>query len=354
MSRLMPSIDEERTAAAASLADVTLPAPAWRRSRPISRITFFVLTLLAVGAFVLLLGLFAGPERLPFVCVVTASVSLCLAETLIVRMKMFGAGPEEALWVSAMISIAVLIVTNVTSLHFESDLLIFAIAIGTAGLRMRNAFFTTLALPGTLPFIWREYGHDSSAVAALAVALVATIVAMSKLRRPSSQAMADFAMIVMPVAAFACLKTDLAWSDSQPIDLRSTAIFTALALLFVTTGLVRRMHAPLIAAMPCVVIVAWECRHLTGLVFEWRLILWGAMVLVASVIAERLLRGRTRGLTSDELQTRPEIALIDIAAPAIAGMQVHSASAHTTPTDHLGGSSGGRDSFGGAGASGDY
>src|SRR5262249_54111610 len=168
-------------------------------------------------------------------------------------------------------------------------------------------------------------------------------------RRPSHDLMLDWLVIVMPVAGYL-------WSASRNaaidyLHAGATAwvvpicplVFAVIAL---ATGLRRRAHAPIVAFMLGVACAAYELRRLTGLSLETRLILWGCVLLCASIALERYLRVTRGGVTSGPVRDEGDsVGILGIAGSAVLAPQ----SPHAAPSLEGGG---GR--FGGAGASGEF
>ena len=124
----------------------------------------------------------------------------------------------------------------------------------------------------------------------------------------------------------------------------SLLVFAVIAL---ATGLRRRTHAPLVAFMLCVACIAYELRGLTGLPLEARLILWGCVLLCASIALERYLRVTRRGITSRQVREDGDSAgILGMAGSVVLTPQ---SSPQAAPTFEGGG---GR--FGGGGASGEF
>jgi hypothetical protein len=347
VNRGWPTPEEERLLIAAERAHVPLANPPWIRSRLFTRIAFFVMTLMGTSAFFGLISLVANRHAGFWMLALVAGV---VGELLIRGKRLFGAGPEEALW---FIGSMAAVVAVLDSGGITSDVVIisvlFATAFAVAGLRLLNPLFTTCAFLALLPMLVDRQSREVAGTFCLAVTIAALGISMRELRRPSVNSMLEWLICVMPFAAYVCLSLDSFLSLSQPFRPGIVATFLLLAAVFVFAGLRRRLHTPLFAAMPCVVLVAYECRHVTGMSLETRLILWGALLFAAAFIAERLLHGRRIGITSDAVDTSAAADLLGLGGAAVAGLQVHQPGPAAEPS-HTGG--GGE--FGGAGASGDY
>jgi uncharacterized membrane protein YgcG len=189
----------------------------------------------------------------------------------------------------------------------------------------------------------------------IAVALAALAAGAREYQRPSQDRMLDWLVIAMPVLAYAWLT--LAHSSSFRLeDLRAANIRALLpvalplvyGLITARIGIQRRTHAPLIAAIACLICLAYELRAVTGLAMQWRLILWGSLALLASILLERYLRTPRNGITSRDVGE--DLTGLDLA-------QIAGAASMTPASGGQAGQSqfkGGGGDFGGGGASGGY
>jgi uncharacterized membrane protein YgcG len=97
----------------------------------------------------------------------------------------------------------------------------------------------------------------------------------------------------------------------------------------------------------CVACTAYELRALSGLSLETRLIVWGCVLLVVSIILERYLQKARFGVTSRRLREESDSAgILGIAGSAV--LTPHS-SPKATPSFEGGGGQ-----FGGGGATGQF
>jgi hypothetical protein len=349
MNHGWPAVEQERLLAAAEQAHVRLTERPWIRSRLFTRIAFFILTLMGVSAFFGLISLVADYHAGFWMLAIVAGVA---GELLIHGKRMFGAGPEEALWITCTLAVLASVLDGLRSLDVVTICILAALAFFVAGLRVLNPIFTTCAWIALLPMIIDKQSKEVAAAYCIVVAVAALAVYLVELRRPSLNAMLEWLFCVMPAIAYLCVTLNSWLAPYSAFRPGIAALFLLLVAAFVYAGLRRRLHAPLFAAMPCVVIVAYECRHLTGLSLEMRLILWGALLFVVAFVAERLLHGRASGITSDAVETGGNADLLGLAGAAAAGLQVHQpgpASPAAEPSPQGGGGE-----FGGAGASGDY
>ena len=99
--------------------------------------------------------------------------------------------------------------------------------------------------------------------------------------------------------------------------------------------------------MLCVACTAYELRGLTGLSPEIRLIVWGFVLLIVSIILERCLRDARGGITSRRLREDSDsVGLLGIAGSAV--LTPHS------PPKAAPSFEGGGGRFGGGGATGRF
>ena len=99
--------------------------------------------------------------------------------------------------------------------------------------------------------------------------------------------------------------------------------------------------------MLCVACAAYELRRLTGFSLETRLIVWGCLLLLVSIVLERYLREPRSGITSRKVRDEDDYAgILGIAGSAV--LTPHSAAKGAPAFD------GGGGRFGGGGATGQY
>ena len=293
-------------------------------------------------------------------------VILIAGEYLILGRRLFAAGAEEALIVTAYVLMAV----GITTIDHSNDTAVafgVAIAFTLAGLRVLNPLLTTL---GAITFSFAiafsfGFGIFSSGPTALHVDLwvsvycyalaIATLLSGAwEFQRPSHDRMLDWLVIIMPIAGYT-------WSigyhsdgfrlgEHTPMQWYILLMPLLLAGACVVSGIRRRTHAPLFAAMGSIACVAYELRNLTGMPLQWRLIMWGSLMLIGSSIAERLLRSPRRGITSRQLEDRNTMLdMAEIAGTALITPVDKHAASEAPPSMQGGGGS-----FSGGGASGKY
>jgi hypothetical protein len=318
----------------------------WRTASLPSRCTFFVLGLVAAA----MIGIIT--ERLgPTGALVTAGfVSIAVAEWLILSRRHFWSGIEEALGVAGL-----------TMLAFEcwsqagwsesTGARFVCVALAIAGLRLLNPLFTTLAvLAFVLAFDAPPLG---SGLVCYGIGIAALSVGGYRFRRLSHDLMLDWLVVIMPVAGYlwsashSSLSVATDYLHAQPSAWIVPLCPLVLAGVALAVGVSRRMHAPLVAFMLCVACTAYELRRLTGLALETRLIVWGCVLLLVSIVLDRYLRETRGGITSRKLRDTDDPAgILGIAGSAV--LTPHS------PPKAEPSFEGGGGRFGGGGATGQY
>jgi hypothetical protein len=318
----------------------------WRTAKVWSRGAFFVLGLVATG----MIAIIGRQLSIGATAVFTGLVSLAAAEWLIGVRRYFGSGIEESLEVVGLTALAFELWSRAHASPQVGTALAGA-ALAIAGFRLLNPVFTTLS---ALAFVAALDAPPLGAgLACYVVALLALMASRYRFRRPSHDLMLAHLVIVMPVAGYLWsasrhslyLATDYRHASlSEWLVPACSLVFAGIAL---GSGLRRRAHAPVIAAMLCVACCVYELRGLTGLTLEARLIVWGCLLLLVSTGLERYLRaprritsrplgagGRARGV----LELAGSAALTPVSPPARAAPSFE----------------GGGGRFGGGGAGGEY
>jgi hypothetical protein len=320
MMRPWPTVDEER----GGLAE-------WRRLSIVMQAVLFLLTTIGVAALYWLCDVLDLPKGW-----VTLIVSLGAAEILIWRGRFWRTGVEAALWIGGLFAF----IFSLPSSGKPEAILVFVAAAAIAGWRVRNALFGVVAFVlGTVYLMAKDWPWSAFAFATL-ITLIAVFALTRIIQRPSTEALWEVAVIVMPVAAFPAVK-----STTSP-SLRVIVLYAAFAALFVIVGIRTRSRVLLIATVVAAAIAGIEARNFIPLSDEMRLIVAGTAVLAIATAVMRRLRGREHGFVIGEPK-RSELQEIMTVAPAI--LSVHGGEAAATP-QHTGGGG----DFGGAGASGDY
>lgn len=316
----------------------------WRTTSLLSRCTFFVLGLVAAG----MIGIIT--ERLgPTGALITAGVAcIAVAEWLILSRRHFWSGIEEALTVAGLSMLAFECLRHVGWPSESVGARFVCAAFALAGARLLNPLFTTLSV---LAFVIAvDVPPLGSGLVCYGIGIAALIAGGYCFRRPSHDLMLDWLVVVMPVAGYLWSSVPNVATDylhagtSAWLVPMCPLVFAAVAL---ATGLLRRAHAPIVAFMLCVACTAYELRRLTGLPLEIRLIVWGCVLLLVSIILEHYLREARRGITSRKVRDDYDSArLLGVAGSAM--LTPHSAP-NAAPSFEGGG---GR--FGGGGATGQF
>jgi hypothetical protein len=315
----------------------------WRTANLLSRCALFVLGLIAAG----MIGVIAGQLGPTGALVTAALVSIAIAEWLILARRHFWSGIEEALEVAGFTMLAFEWWRH-TAWSASAGERFACAALAIAGLRLLNPLFTTMAV---LALVLALNAPDLAAgLVCYGIALAALIAGGYRFRRPSHDLMLDWLVIVMPVAGYLWSASWNAATDylqagaSAWLVPISPLAFGGIAL---ATGLRRRAHAPIVAFMLCMACSAYEFRRLTGLSLEARLMLWGCVLLCASIALERYLRVARGGITSRQVRDEGDSAGV----LGMAGSAVLTPQSAPQPAPSFEGG-GGR--FGGGGASGEF
>jgi hypothetical protein len=319
MLRLWPTVEEERNRSG------------WRHLSIVMQVVLFVLTVSAIQP----LNWFAHVIGLPKGWT-TLLICLPIAEVLICRLRFWRTGVEAALWVGGLVAF----ILSLPSSGKPEAILLFVAAAAIAGWRVRNALFGALAFVLTAVYLiakdrpWSAFGF------AMLVTLIALFALTRIIRRPSTESLWQVAVLAMPVAGYAGIKTDAA------PDLRIIAMYAVLAMVFLIVAIRFRIRVLLIATAVASAIAAIEARELIPLSNEMRLIVAGAIALAIATWIMRTLRGRQVGFVIGEPK---QSDLDDVLTVAPALVSVHIAGSGTTPQRVDDGGE-----FGGGGASGNY
>lgn len=320
----------------------------WRQATPLTRLLSSLLGIAVVGLVASLCRLVQLPLPL-----VAAGIALLLAgEWLIATHHLHAAGIEEAIWAGGMaLAMGGLLAVTHTRIDTPASWLLLASGSAAAGWRLLNPLFTTLAVlfaSMLLPSL------QLSSLALFATGFVALAGGALPLRRPGVARMLDWLVVAMPIAAWACNllgpgrpPTVALLRDGQWSLLWMAVLLVTHGTVAVATGLRRRRHAPLAAAMVTLVLLALEVRLLVGLSTPWQLLSWGLLVLLASAAVERRYRQPRRGITSHRIGPGDErLVLLQLGTTAIG-----TPTAAPAAQARLQGQGG---SFGGGGASGPF
>jgi hypothetical protein len=299
-----------------------LPQP-WHGYGLLGQIVFFVLTVAGIFAFSML----TKNELL------TTVVCLALAEFLIRGRRWFGTGVEAALWIGGLLS-AVMALPNTGAP--EGNLLIAAAA-AIAGFRVRNPVFGAFAAYFVTRYF--EVKYDLGNVAALLLAAIALVALHKTWKRPSTEWLFIALLVTMPFAG---------WDHAGPEWANlSLALYAALMIIAFASAVRQRHHGMFAGAAAAAIVTAGMLHERLKFSEELLFAVAGAILLVASLLTARLLRGRTHGF----VVTRAALTPFDDDLEGLATVAVAPAHSAGNPPEGRPQDGGG---FGGAGATGDY
>jgi hypothetical protein len=264
--------------------------------------------------------------------VVSGVLAIALAESLIGRLRWFGTGVEEALWICATLAL----ITELPSSGTPEAMLVLAAACAIPGARVRNPLFGTAAAIFVARYF--EKRADLGTLAALLIATVALFALLRTWRRPSNEWLMIAIALVLPIAGR--VDADARW---RPTTIALYACFAALALML---GITRRHHAFFIAAMIGGTIAGSDVSRFIATPVEVKLATSGALLLALTFVVTRALRGHTRGFVLTPAKLTPFDDEMQLAATLVMQPEVKSSSPD--------GFQGGEGSFGGAGATGEF
>jgi hypothetical protein len=327
-----PTVAEERAIAAGAPAE-------WKSFSLLARIGFFILGVICCGALSGFLFVVTRSTKGP--ALVAAIACFVLAEFLIGVHRFFRAGVDEAAWLSGAIALAFFFADFNSG--WRTAVAMFGLAFIAAAIRLLNPLFATvgaLILP-----IATDSASTMTACYALGAVAALALVPFPR-RRPSAEHTVGALAVALPLAAYLAAK-----DGNFHFDPAVAAALLIYALAALILGLRFRLHAPLIALFPTLGCFAFEVRELTGMSLEARLIVWGSVLLGASIAIERLLKTPRNGFTSRQLHDDQLGDLLQLAGTVVIA-------SHEKPPEQppaagpqleTGGSS-----FGGAGAGGDF
>lgn len=317
---------------------LAIPATQWKTNGPVAAIVFFALTAFAGSSFYGLMSIFGAPAGL-----VTGVLPLALAELLIRNAKLFGTGVESALWIGGLCSL----ITSLPGKGSSEVLLLFAAAAAGAGVRLRNPFFGLIAAllgvvylaieTGTAETFWR----GEAAGAALCIGVIAISALLRTWRRPSTESLFAMLAIAMPLAGYVAGEIE----SPETLDGTAVAAFLLLGAGAVLLGIRKRHHAILDSGLVMLGCAIVECRDLTRLSGEMKLILIGTVLFGVAAVLGRRLRDASEGL----VVTRTRELLPPVLQQATVFVLSNPAA-----SEPAGGLAEGGGSFGGGGASGGF
>jgi hypothetical protein len=349
MSRARPEPAEERWLALGgrypalrAAAEKPVRTGGWKSATWLSRCLLFVLGVVAAG---MAGGTFA---LLPVARLLVAGIALvALAEYLLARRRVLGPGLEEALYACGAAAIALQL-----ALWIDGELvvgaLLLSLALAGAGMRLLNPLFTSLAallLSVGLALLGENAGQwQLSAWLGCLVSGVLGVAALGaaayRFERPAHDRMVDGLILSMPVAASLWLLADDALL-AVPVALLAGGACLVL-------GVRRRSHAPLFAALLQLPCLAWALHERVPIAVHWQLMAWGAALLSAALLVERVLGRPRAGLGAQRLEADPP----GLEALQIAGVAMAAPGAAEPAAEQGVAGEGGR--FGGGGATGQF
>lgn len=348
--RFFPNVEEERTGVlkarlkgwkSSGLIDpaqeriIAERRTRWVHSALISRLIYFVLTLVCVAAIYGLAGLAGRPEDL-----VTAVVCLATAEILILKWGLFRAGPDEALYIAGLF----LLIHALPGPPRDEGILLFSAALLLAGSRLRNGLFLTASIVAAVFYVaTKTESGEVGGLLSLAVGFAGIALLNREMEHPIWDEFFSWIIVVMPALAYVLVKSDAPGSTMYVI-----VIASIVSAILIATGLAIRNHAPLISGLIVAGIAGYETGQRIALPMEIRLMLGGATLGVLVLVVHRFLAGRMSGITADQLLESHAIRMLEPAAAAVlAGSQTRDTAASDSRT-------GGGGSYGGGGASGEF
>lgn len=344
---LRPTVEEERRLAiagrargwkrsgwitAVQLAEIrSLLAGPWQGGTFFSRIAFFFLTLIAVGAFFGILHL----ARLPFRGVVTVIVCCGLAELLINKKRFYHSGVEEALYLGGLFAL----IFALPGPARDEGLLLFAAASLIAGWRVLNPWFVVLGAVFAVAYVYARFDELAGGNCATVLGVAALLLLSVSFRRPFHTDV---------VAGMAVISPLLVWLPG--ILLNELGVWPLLLfVIFIVAAVVTffgRLHAALLTALVAGALLGYEFSQNFKWPGEIKLMLGGAATFAAAVFLERFLRTDRRGFTSRKALDR-DMNLFDALAVPVAAQGAMPSAPEAQRSQGEGG-------FGGAGASGEY
>jgi hypothetical protein len=311
----------------------------WVAAKPILRCALFVLGAVAAGLTAAVFYFTHFPGYL-----LLASFSLIgVAEWLVLRRHLFGAGIEEALELAGLL----LLVFQVEDLGLEDFgtrmALLIGSMLGVAGFRFLNPLFIVLAAAALCFAIDLAGAHSMASAFCFASAVAALSAGGIQFRRPAYDHMLDWLVVILPLVGYVWFENRTA---GVPLPAHAPVFALApygAAALYI--GIRRRRHAPLLAFMACLGCIGYELRNLTRLPLEAKLILWGSVILLLTLALSRYLRTPRAGISSQKGEDSEFLDLLQLA-----GAGGLSPQAQPRPAEFKGAGGAG----GGGGASGSY
>ena len=305
----------------------------WTGSSMIPRIVLFVLTLVCVAAAFGIIDLVGLPAK-----ILTAIFCIAVAELLILRFALFRAGPDEALYPAAFL----LLISALPGPPRDEGILLIAGAFLISGLRLRNSLYMAGSVAATLIYLAvASDGREIAALLSLALAFAAVALLNREWDHPAWPRLAGWCILLLPLLAWLLMTVDL--TTSRPWVMIATGL---VALLMLVSGVAIRRHPPLISGMILGALAIGEAGTRLTLPVYLRLMILGALLGAIVLLAQRMLGGRTTGVTAKPVAGM-DLTLAEAAvAVAVAGTGARP-SAEPQPQ-------GGGGRYGGGGASGEF
>lgn len=320
----------------------------WKTTTWLARCLGVVLGILAISMFAGMLVSFPSPW------LVGGLIMMAAAEWLVARRRVIHSGVEEVVYLcGAVAAVVQILIWNRSGGHEEIGIALVAAAALLVGWRLLNPFITTLAAVGFSIALALSSGslfgggmrEWEAGWFCIALAVLALFAGGLEWRRPAYDRMLDGLVIVMPWLGYMWLAMWTGSYTSRRAQI-ALAIVVGLFVLYLVVGIRRRAHPPLIGALGLLVCAAWALRNFLLWSVHWQLIAAGALLLIAAILIDRLLRARQVGLTSRPLKATSGLDLLQVAAAA--HMAPRPGEAPPAPVEGQGGG------FGGGGASGRF
>ncbi|MEA2235685.1 MAG: hypothetical protein QOC81_409 [Thermoanaerobaculia bacterium] len=341
-----PSVEDERTEELRHLNVPGVAATPWRHNGVMLRIVFGILAIVALAALFGFFAVLSMPKEW-----LTGLIAIGTAEWLIRRHHFFATGLESALWISGAF---VLIFTLPSSGKIEA-ILVFALAAGLAGWRMRDAFFGVIAAVLVIAYVAAKWQSVPLVmIAASILALTAAVALRRAWQRPSTNWLLAGIALVMPPAGYAAtifLRIFHNFATSLPLAM----ILAVTAILLLAMGVLWRDRVLLISGTISVALAAVELQDRVDLSMEAKLIAFGLAFIAAGAILARALRGATRGFVTTPVRVAAYDDAMQIGGIIAIAPHGDHAAAHDAGGPQLADSASPTDkSFGGAGAGGGF
>jgi hypothetical protein len=289
----------------------------WKTSTWLGRCLGFVLGLVGTS---MLAGVLS---QAPAPWLVGGLVLVVVAEWLVAQRRVYRSGVEEALYLCGAVAVVVQLLVWSDGNNEALGVALLATGVLLAGWRLLNPLFTTLAAAGyslAIAFIDGSlFGgsmNSRQAGVACAVLAVGALVAGGRMwQRPSHDRMLDGLVIVMPWVGFGWL---VQYTGGSTLVTQGVALAFALGFLIanVLVGVSRRQHAPLIGALGNLACAGYSLHRLVPWPTHLQLIAAGAVLLAVAILLERVLRGRTEGVTSRAMAEPAGLDLVQVVGAA--------------------------------------